>query len=440
MAGFTRILAAAGLAVAAFAATAETTLQDVRVWAAPERTRVVFDLSEAAEHSVFTLDGPPRVVIDLNDTDRRDALVGDLDGKGAVRRIRTGVHEGGDLRVVLDLAESVPPKSFALAPNGEYGHRLVVDLEGAGDADAEPAPPTTERQFRERELVVAVDAGHGGEDPGAIGPSGTREKDVVLQIARRLEAMINERPGMRAVMIRDGDYYVGLRERIQKARAAKADLFVSLHADAFPDRRARGASVYALSRNGASSEHARWLAERENAADLIGGVSLKDKDDQLASFMLDLSQGASIEASLDVGGRILERLDGIAKLHKEQVQQAGFLVLKSPDIPSILVETAFISNPHEERRLRDAGYQRQLAEAVLGGVDGYLASYRPGSRFAAAGSHEVRSGETLSGIAMRYGVDTARLRRANGLSGDTIRVGQVLEIPAANAQLAASSP
>ena len=439
MAGFTRILAAAGLAAAAFAATAETTLQDVRVWAAPERTRVVFDLSEAAEHSVFTLDGPPRVVIDLSDTDRRDALVGELDGKGAVRRIRTGVHEGGDLRVVLDLAESVPPKSFALAPNGEYGHRLVVDLEGADAADAEPAPATTERQFRERELVVAVDAGHGGEDPGAIGPSGTREKDVVLQIARRLEAMINERPGMRAVMIRDGDYYVGLRERIQKARAAKADLFVSLHADAFPDRRARGASVYALSRNGASSEHARWLADRENAADLIGGVSLKDKDDQLASFMLDLSQGASIEASLDVGGRVLERLDGVARLHKEQVQQAGFLVLKSPDIPSILVETAFISNPQEERRLRDAGYQRKLAEAVLGGVDGYLASYRPGSRLA-AGSHEVRSGETLSGIAMRHGVDTARLRRANGLSGDTIRVGQVLEIPAANAQLAASSP
>jgi N-acetylmuramoyl-L-alanine amidase len=245
---------------------------------------------------------------------------------------------------------------------------------------------------------------------------------------------------MRAVMIRDGDYYVGLRERIQKARAAKADLFVSLHADAFSDRRVRGTSVYALSSNGASSEHARWLAERENAADLIGGVSLRDKDDQLASFMLDLSQGASIEASLDVGGRVLANLAAVADLHKHGVQQAGFLVLKSPDIPSILVETAFISNPAEERRLRDPVYQRRLAEAVLDGVDGYLASYRPQTQLASARRHEVKAGETLSGIALRYRIDTAHLRRINGLAGDTIRVGQVLEIPAPQERLAASTP
>lgn len=381
MTGYKRLLVLAGLAATAFSAAAETTLQDVRVWAAPERTRVVFDLSAAAEHAVFTLDGPPRVVVDLHDADRAAALTGALEGKGTVERIRTGLHENGDLRVVLDLAASVPPKSFTLAPNGEYGHRLVVDLE-ADDPGKAPAAP--EQRYRNRDLVVAVDAGHGGEDPGAIGPSGTQEKGIVLQIARRLAARIEERPGMRAVMIRDGDYYVGLRERIEKARAAKADLFVSLHADAFPDRRARGASVYTLSRNGASSEHARWLAERENAADLIGGVSLKDKDDELASFMLDLSQGASIEASLDVGGRVLGQLGDVAHLHKHEVQQAGFLVLKSPDIPSILVETAFISNPAEERRLRDPAYQRRLAEAVLDGVDGYLASYRPRARVAAS--------------------------------------------------------
>lgn len=379
MTGYARLPVLVGLAAAAFAAAAETTLQDVRVWAAPERTRVVFDLSATPEHALFTLDAPPRVVIDLQDTGRTSALTGALEGKGVVERVRTGLHEGGDLRVVLDLAASVPPKSFTLAPNGEYGHRLVVDLEAGKGQDAAPAA-----EYRDRELVVAVDAGHGGEDPGAIGPSGTREKDVVLQIARRLAARIDERPGMRAVMIRDGDYYVGLRERIEKARVAKADLFVSLHADAFSDRRVRGASVYALSSNGASSEHARWLAERENAADLIGGVSLKDKDDQLASFMLDLSQGASIEASLDVGERVLANLDAVADLHKHEVQQAGFLVLKSPDIPSILVEAAFISNPDEERRLRDPAYQRRLADAVLDGVDGYLASYRPRARVAAS--------------------------------------------------------
>jgi N-acetylmuramoyl-L-alanine amidase len=427
-----------GLAVATFAAAAETKLQDVRVWAAPERTRVVFDLSATAEHRLFTLDTPPRVVIDLQDTGRVAALTGSLAGKGVVERVRTGLHRGGDLRVVLDLAKSVPPKSFTLAPNGEYGHRLVVDLEVESGKDDTPA--AAERQYRNREFVVAVDAGHGGEDPGAIGPSGTREKDVVLQIARRLAARIDERPGMRAVMIRDGDYYVGLRERIQKARAAKADLFVSLHADAFSDRRVRGTSVYALSSNGASSEHARWLAERENAADLIGGVSLRDKDDQLASFMLDLSQGASIEASLDVGGRVLANLAAVADLHKHGVQQAGFLVLKSPDIPSILVETAFISNPAEERRLRDPVYQRRLAEAVLDGVDGYLASYRPQTQLASARRHEVKAGETLSGIALRYRIDTAHLRRINGLAGDTIRVGQVLEIPAPQERLAASTP
>lgn len=370
---FRRLAAFIGLAAAVFTATGWTaTLQDIRVWAAPERTRVVFDLDAAPEHDVFTLGAPPRVVIDLADTARPEAFAEALEGKGVVERIRTGLHAGGDLRVVLDLTRAMPPESFTLRPNGEYGHRLVVDLEAE-----DGGPAATEGQYRDRELVVAVDAGHGGEDPGAIGPRGTLEKDVVFQVARRLAALIEERPGMRAVMIRDGDYYIGLRERIHKAREARADLFVSLHADAFPDRRARGASVYTLSRNGASSEHARWLAERENAADLIGGVSLKDKDEDLASFMLDLSQGASIEASLDVGDRVLDHLDDVAHLHKRKVQQAGFLVLKSPDIPSILIETAFISNPAEERKLRDSGYQKRLARAVLKGVDGYLASYRP---------------------------------------------------------------
>lgn len=431
-------LAAAAALAGAAAAASDNLLQDVRVWAAPDRTRVVFDLTQPFEHEIFSLENPRRLVVDIPNVSRVYGLGEQFAGKGFVEQVRSGIRQGDDLRLVLDLERKVSAHSFTLTPNGDYGYRLVLDLE-SGDPEAQRQPQATTRAYRERELVVAIDAGHGGEDPGAIGPSGTYEKDVVLEIARRLADMVDAAPGMRAVLIRTGDYYIGLRERIKKAREAKADLFVSIHANAWRQSGAHGSSVYVLSTGGASSEHARWLAQQENAADLLGGVSLANKDADLASFMLDLSQGASIEASLDVGARVLNQLQQINDLHKAQVQQAAFLVLKSPDIPSLLVETAFITNPGEERRLNSNDYQKKLARAVLQGIRGYFASYRPlENPIAATQVHEVRPGETLSGIASRYGVSLAALRRLNEVAGDIIHVGDTLRIPTPKARLAAS--
>ncbi|MEO0974393.1 MAG: N-acetylmuramoyl-L-alanine amidase, partial [Pseudomonadota bacterium] len=283
-----------------------------------------------------------------------------------------------------------------------------------------------------------IDAGHGGEDPGASGPGGTREKDVVLRIARALAAAVEREPGMKPLLVRDGDYFVSLRERMGRAREHRADMFISIHADAFRDARARGATVYALSARGASSEAARWLAERENAADLIGGVELADKDDVLASVLLDLSQSATISASLQAGKHVLAELDGVVHVRKRTVQQGGFIVLKSPDIPSLLVETAYISNPSEERTLRDPAAQRRLAQAILRGVRSYFYEQAiPGTlvaRLAAEAPAQPRTyvigrGDTLSAIASRFDVSVPRLRAANHLSTDRIRIGQVLTIP-----------
>ncbi|WP_353221457.1 N-acetylmuramoyl-L-alanine amidase [Salinisphaera sp. C84B14] len=450
------------------------TLQDVRLWTSSDKTRVVFDLGGPTNPDLFMIDNPLRLVVDLPDARVLNSVSGNIDGSGLVKRVRTGVRHGTDLRVVLDLDGQVSPKSFMLDPDGDHGYRLVVDLKpkgakassmlvadrqpaGGADMDSnssakatanalaqvseppsqQPAPKRVARtpERPSRDIVIVIDAGHGGKDPGAHGRGGTNEKDVVLQIARRLKAMVDEQPNMRGVLTRDGDYYIGLRERMVRARKAKADLFISIHADAAPrGARATGASVYALSHHGATSEHARWLARRENASDLVGGVSLKDKDDSLASFMLDLSQSASIEASMDAGGRVLGELNGLGPLHKAKVQQAGFMVLKSPDIPSFLVETAFISTPEEERKLKTATYQRQLAGAMLRGIKGYFASYRPATFIAKGQVHTVRSGETLSEIAQDYGVSLASLRSANDLQGNTIRVGAELQIPAPGSQ------
>ena len=286
-----------------------------------------------------------------------------------------------------------------------------------------------------RDLVIAIDAGHGGEDPGARGRKGTREKDVVLEIARRLAALIEKEPGMRPVMIRDGDYYIGLRKRIEKARSQRADLFISIHADAFRDSRARGSSVYVLSQRGASSEMARWLAARENAADLVGGVSLDDKDDLLAEVLLDLAQTATLEASVEVADNVLQEMKRLGKVHKKQVQHAGFVVLKSPDIPSLLVETAFISNPSEEQRLRNSRHQQQVAQAILAGVRNYFASNPPPGTLMAKSStrqHVIRRGDTLSNIAQRYGVSMNTLRSTNKLKNDNLLGGKVLTIPASD--------
>jgi len=370
-----------GALLALLAGTAQAVeVRELRLWAGPDHTRVVLELSGPAAHNLFTLRDPERVVIDMSDATLAAAAAVPA-GQGVVRQVRFGTRDDGSLRVVLDLQANVQSKSFVVAPNETYGHRLVIDLAAA----AEPAPVTIEHAPLQdaRDLVIAVDAGHGGDDPGAIGRNGTREKDVVLAIARALAQRIDREPGMRATLIRDGDYYVGHRDRMLKARAQRADLFISIHADAIRDRTITGSSVYILSPRGASDEASRWLAERENASDLIGGVSLDDKDDVLASVLLDLSQTASLSASMSAAQRVLAELDRLGEIRKPAVQQAGFIVLKSPDIPSMLVETAYISNPGEERRLKDRRHQEKLANAIHGGLRSYFYDNPPpGSRVA----------------------------------------------------------
>jgi len=406
----------------------------VRLWPAPDHTRLVFDLSGPAEHSLFTLPDPDRIVIDLKNTSLRKELLTDL-SNGPVKSIRSGGRNGTDLRIVLDTKSTMRPKSFILKPYGEYGDRLVLDLYNIKDKTkkhkvVKSARPTAKKQAKKlRDVVIAIDAGHGGEDPGARGYRGTREKHVVLAIARRLKALVAKEPGMRPVMIRDGDYYISLRGRIKKARQMRADIFISIHADAFRNKKAKGSSVYTLSPRGATSEAARWLAESENKADLIGGVSLDDKDDLLASVLLDLSQTASLEASLDVADHILGGLKRVGKVHKRRVQSASFMVLKSPDIPSVLVETAFISNPEEERKLLTKSYQQKLAKALMQGIRKYFHRFPPpGTRLAQR--HVIQSGETLSEIAKQYQVPVKNLRSINQLKGDRVKVGQILQIPA----------
>jgi N-acetylmuramoyl-L-alanine amidase len=353
----------------------------VRLWASPDGTRVVLDLSGSAQHSLQVLKNPDRVVLDVAGARLGRGVRTTLAGAGAVKQVRMARRSSGELRIVLDLTRPILAKSFLAAPNNRYGYRLVIDFGLSQGVDmpvkAEHAPPDA------RDLVVAIDAGHGGEDPGAIGQNGTREKDVVLAIARELALKINAEPGMKAVLTRNGDYFVPLRDRMRRARVQQADLFVSIHADSIRDRRVDGSSVYILSQRGATDEASRWLAERENASDLIGGVSLDDNDDVLASVLLDLSQSASLSASQVAAERVLRQLNRVGEVRKPQVQQARFMVLKSPDIPSMLVETAYISNPQEEQRLRAQPHQAKLAAAIHQGVHDYFYANPPaGTRVA----------------------------------------------------------
>jgi len=425
------------LLLAAAQASAATRIEGVRMHEAPDYTRVVFDTSGPVDFELFTLENPHRVVIDLKHAEAaRDLGAGLARGDGArVTAVRTAPR-GAEYRVVLDVTGKVKPESFRLDPVPPYGHRLVVDLYGTGPGRRTPAVPLSDHR---RDVIVAIDPGHGGEDPGAIGPARIQEKDVVLSIARRLARKVDAMPGFRAVLVRDGDYYVALRDRVAFARDQRADLFVSVHADAFKMPSVSGASVYTLSDRGATSEAARWLAEKENRSDLIGGVgdvSLGDKDDVLASVLLDLSMDANRSASFEAGARVLGQLGTVAKLHKRRVEQAGFVVLKAPDVPSILVETGYISNPAEARRLDTADYQERLATALASGIRNYMQSYAPPGTLLAwqreqgDRKYTIETGDTLSEIAARFGLSTRRLREANGLSGDVIRVGQTLVIPA----------
>jgi N-acetylmuramoyl-L-alanine amidase len=415
---------------------AATTVQNVRIWAENGKTRVVLDLSKAGKHTIFTLRGPDRLVVDLKDGRLSSALKNLPKGVGSVRAIRSSVQPNGQLRVVLDLNQSVRSRSFTTGPNSQYADRLVIDLQPSGNLQT--VKRASEGYDPGRDIVIAVDAGHGGHDPGSIGKSKTREKDVALAVSKKLAARINAEPGMRAILIRKGDYYVDHRKRMDIARQAKADLFVSIHTDAVKDRRAKGASVYALSTKGASDEAAKQLAARENASVYLGDVQLNDKDPVLASVLLDLSQSAALSASLDVGSQVMGELARIGSVHRRQVQQAGLLVLKSADMPSILVETAYISNPSEEKKLRSSAYQDKLAGSIHNGVRAYFYANPPPDTQIAMNvrkkpvsqvRHVIARGDTISEIAERYNVSEASIRSANKLRNDKIRVGQALSIP-----------
>ncbi|HEX5756639.1 MAG TPA: N-acetylmuramoyl-L-alanine amidase [Arenimonas sp.] len=415
-------------------------LQRLSVQEAQESTRAVLELNGAVDYKVFTLANPDRLVVDL----RGSALAASFKApgpNGVVLDVRTGKPADNDLRIVFDLAAAVRPRSQIERVGAQT--RLVLELLGA-DKAAASAPKTVQDVLGsgERKLIVAVDAGHGGKDPGALGPSGKREKDLTLATARELARQINADPGMQAVLIRDRDEFIPLQQRYMRARAAQADLFISIHADAAHNRSAAGASVYVLSLRGASSEAARWLADKENAADLVGGVELDlTRDKNLAAVLLDLSQNATMRISDDVANQVLAEMTRVGKTHKPQVERANFVVLRSPDVPSMLVETGFISNPSEEAKLSDPKHRQRLATAIVGGVRNYFAMQAPPGTWYAARQgqlpgnrlHVVSRGETLSLIAARHGVPMASIRQANGIHGDILKVGERLTIPVAAA-------
>ena len=424
------------------AAAGAAEVRAIRASSADGHTQLEFDLSEPAEHHFFVLGNPDRLVIDLSQTSFRGAppTVDD----GLVSAVRTGIRQGTDLRVVLDLKQPVAFRGALEPVSGSQGHRLVVSISPKGGKTASAGTPSVApvapkvsapAPVKTRDIVVAIDAGHGGQDPGALGANGSREKDVVLAIAKRLQKRVDAEPGMKGVLVRTGDYFIPLRKRMAIAREHKADFFVSIHADAFKDTRARGSSVYILSKSGASSEAAKWLAEKENAADLVGGVKIGDKDEVLASVLLDLSQTATMHASFEAADEVLRNLRKIGPVHASNVQKARFVVLKSPDIPSMLVETAFISNPAEEKKLLNGSHQELLAKSVLDGIKRYFMLYPPPGTLLAMKAnaepqvHVCASGDTLSAIANRYRVSLSKLRKHNDLNSDVIRVGQVLQIP-----------
>lgn len=481
------LLAVLGTLLAMLAAEvvhAASEIRGVRLWRAPDNTRLVFDLSGPVQHKVFSLSAPERIVIDVEGAQLRTRLEQLATANTPITGVRAAEQAPGKLRIVIDTAAMVEAKSFSLAPNQQYGHRLVVDLFDQGEAppavapkapaavpavaqgsaappaaDTPPpaapeAPKTVVREAvaarpaplpsGKRNIVIAIDAGHGGEDPGAIGPRGLREKVVVLEIARELQRLINQEKGFRAELVRTGDYFIPLRKRTEIARKKGADLFVSIHADAAPRAAAFGASVFALSEGGATSETARWLADSENRSDLVGGVgsvSLDDKDRMLAGVLLDLSMTATLSSSLDVGHKVLANMGRITPLHKRRVEQAGFMVLKSPDIPSILVETGFISNPGESQKLATKSHQQALARSIQSGVRQFFHENPPPGTYIAwlrdqgkikvgERAHRVAPGESLALIAQRYQVSQAALRSANRLASDNLKAGQMLTIPA----------
>ncbi len=427
LAGLSGIASLSSVPVLALAGANKVSISNIRLSTHGGYIRLVFDLAGPVKYSIFALHDPERIVLDFDNVEMSHGLVDRVQANSLIRDIRSGVRNGNDLRVVFDLDQKVTPRSFLLPPSAaNAGSRLVLDFH---DEQKSNATVTTEKP---RNVIVAIDAGHGGKDPGATGSKGTLEKTVTLQIAKRLESIINKQQGMEAVLTRSTDRFMYLRERISKARDNHADMFISLHADSFPDPRVRGSSVYALSVNGASSETARLLADKENTADLLfGDISISVEDKMVKEVLLDLSLTGTIQSSIDIGDKVLDQIKTVNPVHKKKVQQAGFAVLKAPNIPSILLETAFISNPREEKNLRSHAHQEKVAKAIGRGVSNYFARMAPPGTWLSASTAEYKvcSGDTLSEIAERYNTSVKSLRARNALYTSDLNAGQVLKIP-----------
>ncbi|MDC3190337.1 N-acetylmuramoyl-L-alanine amidase [Pseudoalteromonas elyakovii] len=432
------------LLVVSQVALAQNTINSVRVWPSPDSTRVVFDLNDKPDFSYFMLKNPARLVIDLKNTDKLDSLPAIPKKHQIVSKLRySKPKDSKSVRFVFELARASKPVVFALLPTDPYKHRLVVDLVDK-TPKAEPVASTNtsvkKRELnQERDIVIAIDAGHGGEDPGSIGPSGTYEKDITLQIAKRLERMIDAEKGMISRMVRRSDYFVNLNTRTSIARKKKADFFVSIHADAFTSPQPNGASVWVLSLRRANSEIGKWIEDKEKHSELLGGAAgvLKDtaSEKYLAQALLDMSMDHSMKTGFSVAEEVVSELRKVAKMHKKRPQAASLAVLKSPDIPSILVETGFISNPREERMLKTAQHQERLAKAIFTSIKNYYMQNPPDdSLFAKLKSqfptkHKVRPGESLSILASRYNTSVSKLKTANNLKSNTLFIGQELDIP-----------
>jgi N-acetylmuramoyl-L-alanine amidase len=431
---------------------AQNTINGVRVSPEATKTRIVFDVDSAPDFTYFTLKKPLRVVIDFKNTANTFALSSVENSGNLVRKLRYSTPKRAtSARVVVELNRNADPSLFAVAPNKSYGHRLVLDLaDSAPEVAQKPASSSATSSSkqrvvidetsstRDRDIIVAIDAGHGGQDPGSIGPAGTFEKHITLSIAKRLQAMVDAEDGMRAIMTRSGDYYLSPNKRPEIARQKKADLLISIHADAFTQPQPRGGSVWVLSMRRADTELGRWMERTERHSELLGGaaevISDKSSERYLAETILGLSMDHSMATSHDLGNKVIEELKAVTSLHKRKPQAASLAVLTSPDIPSILVEVGFISNPQEEKNLNWSEYRERLAKAMFNAAKRYFKQVPPdGTMWAAEKAenrtHRVRSGESLSLLAQRYNVRVSSIKAANNLRNDVVRIGQVLTIP-----------
>lgn len=418
---------------------AQNDIDGLRIWPSPASTRVVLDLDAAPEFTYFTLSNPHRLVIDLSNTRRDTDLSVAQDMGELVKRVRYSTPKTNkDARIVVELNRKADPTLFAMTPTAPYGHRLVIDLLDSNPPAPAPIVIDQSSNNRDRDIIIAIDAGHGGEDPGSIGPSGSYEKHITLSIAKKLEAMINNERGMRAIMTRTGDYYISPNRRPEIAREKKADLFISVHADAFTQPEPRGGSVWVLSMRRADTELGRWMEKTERHSELLGGAAevISDKSSELylAETILGLSMDHSMATSFDLSNEVISELKQITRMHKRTPQAASLAVLTSPDIPSILVEVGFISNPEEEKNLNWSKHRERLAQSIFTATKRYFKQVPPdgtlwASEKATNRTHKVQSGESLSLLAQRYNVAVSRIKEANNLNSDVVRIGQVLTIP-----------